>query len=140
MSTPRSQQQPSLAGFPREDFQGFYHRDCAEATGYLRRWCYGAKRSRLQRQQFQFADQAPASLRGGAPPHCRRGALTCPDLASNAVTFTRSARRNFRRALKDRHKRDHDRSQNRITSAGSSPHSVDTWIHAGALAAHMERE
>ena len=29
MSTPRSQQQPSLAGFPREDFQGFYHRDCA---------------------------------------------------------------------------------------------------------------
>jgi len=32
----------------REDFQEFYDRDSVEATGYLRRWCYGAKRSRLQ--------------------------------------------------------------------------------------------
>ena len=64
MSTPRSQQQPSLAGFPREDFQGFYDRDRVEATGYLRRWCYGAKRSRLQRQQLQFADQGPCGAPG----------------------------------------------------------------------------
>ena len=33
----------------REDFQGFYDQpDPATAEAYLRRWCYGAKRSRLQ--------------------------------------------------------------------------------------------
>jgi len=32
----------------REDFQEFYDRDSAEANGYLRRWCYGAKRNHLQ--------------------------------------------------------------------------------------------
>src|SRR5664279_399927 len=32
----------------REDFQEFYDLDTGQAPGYLRRWCYGAKRSRLQ--------------------------------------------------------------------------------------------
>jgi Transposase and inactivated derivatives len=32
----------------REDFQAFYDQDGADAEAYLRRWCYGAKRSRLQ--------------------------------------------------------------------------------------------
>lgn len=31
----------------REDFQAFYDQDPADAQTYLRRWCYGAKRSRL---------------------------------------------------------------------------------------------
>jgi transposase len=32
----------------REDFQAFYDQDPSYAPEYLRRWCYGAKRSRLQ--------------------------------------------------------------------------------------------
>jgi transposase len=32
----------------REDFQAFYDQDPSYAHEYLRRWCYGAKRSRLQ--------------------------------------------------------------------------------------------
>lgn len=32
----------------REDFQTFYDQEGADAEAYLRRWCYGAKRSRLQ--------------------------------------------------------------------------------------------
>ncbi len=32
----------------REDFQTFYDQDPSYAPEYLRRWCYGAKRSRLQ--------------------------------------------------------------------------------------------
>jgi transposase len=32
----------------REDFQAFYDQDPAYAPEYLRRWCHGAKRSRLQ--------------------------------------------------------------------------------------------
>ena len=32
----------------REDFQEFYDLDTGQAPGYLRSWCYGAKRSRLQ--------------------------------------------------------------------------------------------
>jgi transposase len=32
----------------REDFQAFYHQDPSYAPEYLRRWCYGAKRCRLQ--------------------------------------------------------------------------------------------
>ena len=32
----------------REDFQAFYHQDPSYAPDYLRRWCHGAKRSRLQ--------------------------------------------------------------------------------------------
>ena len=32
----------------REDFQAFYDHNPADAQTYLRRWCYGAKRSRLQ--------------------------------------------------------------------------------------------
>jgi hypothetical protein len=32
----------------REDFQAFYDQDPSYAPDYLRRWCYGAKRSRLQ--------------------------------------------------------------------------------------------
>lgn len=32
----------------REDFQAFYDQDGEDAEAYLRRWCYGAKRSRLQ--------------------------------------------------------------------------------------------
>ena len=32
----------------REDFQAFYDQDPSYAPAYLRRWCYGAKRSRLQ--------------------------------------------------------------------------------------------
>jgi transposase len=32
----------------REDFQAFYDQDPSYAEEYLRRWCYGAKRSRLQ--------------------------------------------------------------------------------------------
>ena len=32
----------------REDFQAFYDQDPSYASEYLRRWCYGAKRSRLQ--------------------------------------------------------------------------------------------
>jgi transposase len=32
----------------REDFQAFYAQDSSYAPEYLRRWCYGAKRSRLQ--------------------------------------------------------------------------------------------
>jgi transposase len=32
----------------REDFQAFYDQDPSYAPTYLRRWCYGAKRSRLQ--------------------------------------------------------------------------------------------
>src|SRR5262245_44455057 len=32
----------------REDFQGFYDQPADYAEEYLRRWCYGAKRSRLQ--------------------------------------------------------------------------------------------
>jgi transposase len=32
----------------REDFQAFYDQDPRYAPEYLRRWCYGAKRSRLQ--------------------------------------------------------------------------------------------
>src|ERR671939_516464 len=32
----------------REDFQAFYHQDPSYAPEYLRRWCSGAKRSRLQ--------------------------------------------------------------------------------------------
>jgi len=32
----------------REDFQAFYDQDLSYAPEYLRRWCYGAKRSRLQ--------------------------------------------------------------------------------------------
>ena len=32
----------------REDFQEFYDLDAGQAPGYLRSWCYGAKRSRLQ--------------------------------------------------------------------------------------------
>jgi transposase len=32
----------------REDFQAFYDHSVADAETYLRRWCYGAKRSRLQ--------------------------------------------------------------------------------------------
>jgi transposase len=35
----------------REDFQEFYDLDTAQAPGYLRSWCYGAKRSRLQTDQ-----------------------------------------------------------------------------------------
>lgn len=31
----------------KEDFQAFYDQDPADAEGYLRRWCAGAKRSRL---------------------------------------------------------------------------------------------
>ena len=69
MSTPRSQQQPSLAGFPREDFQGFYHRDRVEATGYLRRWCYGAKRSRLQRPAAPVRRSGPLRRSGAARRH-----------------------------------------------------------------------
>jgi transposase len=32
----------------REDFQAFYDQPDDYAEEYLRRWCYGAKRSRLQ--------------------------------------------------------------------------------------------
>ena len=32
----------------REDFQAFYDQDPSYAPAYLRRWCYGAKRSRLK--------------------------------------------------------------------------------------------
>lgn len=32
----------------REDFQAFYDQDASYGPEYLRRWCYGAKRSRLQ--------------------------------------------------------------------------------------------
>ncbi|MGH4007072.1 MAG: transposase [Pseudonocardiaceae bacterium] len=32
----------------RQDFQAFYDQDPSYAPEYLRRWCYGAKRSRLQ--------------------------------------------------------------------------------------------
>jgi transposase len=32
----------------REDFQAFYDQDPSYAPEYLKRWCYGAKRSRLQ--------------------------------------------------------------------------------------------
>ncbi|MGH3901548.1 MAG: ISL3 family transposase, partial [Pseudonocardiaceae bacterium] len=32
----------------REDFQAFYDQDPSYAPEYLRRWCYGAKRCRLQ--------------------------------------------------------------------------------------------
>jgi transposase len=32
----------------RQDFQAFYDQDSSYAPEYLRRWCYGAKRSRLQ--------------------------------------------------------------------------------------------
>lgn len=32
----------------REDFQAFYDQHPSYAPEYLRRWCYGAKRSRLQ--------------------------------------------------------------------------------------------
>jgi transposase len=32
----------------REDFQAFYDQDPSYGPEYLRRWCYGAKRSRLQ--------------------------------------------------------------------------------------------
>ena len=32
----------------REDFQAFYDQHPSYASDYLRRWCYGAKRSRLQ--------------------------------------------------------------------------------------------
>jgi transposase len=32
----------------REDFQAFYDHNSADAEAYLRRWCYGAKRSRMQ--------------------------------------------------------------------------------------------
>ena len=32
----------------REDFQAFYDQDPSYAPEYLRSWCYGAKRSRLQ--------------------------------------------------------------------------------------------
>ena len=32
----------------REDFQAFYDQPDDSADDYLRRWCYGAKRSRLQ--------------------------------------------------------------------------------------------
>jgi transposase len=32
----------------REDFQALYDQDASYAPEYLRRWCYGAKRSRLQ--------------------------------------------------------------------------------------------
>ncbi|HEY6422309.1 MAG TPA: transposase, partial [Pseudonocardiaceae bacterium] len=32
----------------REDFQAFYDQHPSYAPGYLRRWCSGAKRSRLQ--------------------------------------------------------------------------------------------
>lgn len=32
----------------REDFQAFYDQGADDAEAYLRRWCYGAKRSRLQ--------------------------------------------------------------------------------------------
>jgi len=30
----------------REDFQAFYDHSMDDAETYLRRWCYGAKRSR----------------------------------------------------------------------------------------------
>jgi transposase len=32
----------------REDFRAFYDHSVADAETYLRGWCYGAKRSRLQ--------------------------------------------------------------------------------------------
>jgi transposase len=35
-------------GRRREDFQSFYDQDPSYAPEYLRRWCYGATRSRLQ--------------------------------------------------------------------------------------------
>src|SRR5450755_2169203 len=35
----------------REDFQEFYDRDSVEATGYLRRWRCGAKRSHCSRSR-----------------------------------------------------------------------------------------
>ena len=35
-------------GRGREDFQAFYDQHPSYAPEYLRRWCYGAKRSRLQ--------------------------------------------------------------------------------------------
>ena len=36
----------------REDFQEFYDLDTGQAPGYLRSWCYGAKRSRCHRSRI----------------------------------------------------------------------------------------
>jgi transposase len=38
----------------REDFQAFYDQDPSYAPEYLRRWCYGAKRSRLHRSRTSW--------------------------------------------------------------------------------------
>jgi hypothetical protein len=45
-------------------------------------------RRQLQRQQFQFTDQAPTSLRGRPPPTTLKVLI----LARTAVTFTRHPR------------------------------------------------
>lgn len=49
LTRPSSQLKTARAHRWREDFQGFYDQaDPDTAETYLRRWCYGAKRSRLQ--------------------------------------------------------------------------------------------
>ena len=49
LTRPSMQLKTARAARWRDDFNGFYdHSDPEEAEAYLKRWCYGAKRSRLE--------------------------------------------------------------------------------------------
>ena len=79
----------------REDFQAFYHQPAEYAEQYLRRWCAGAKRSRLQPIK-DFAAMVQRHWDGIVAWHDSRLSNGLPEGINSLVQTAKSRARGYR--------------------------------------------
>jgi transposase len=83
----------------REDFQAFCDQDPSYAPEYLRRWCYGAKRSRLQpiKDFFTLVDKHWDGIIAWHANHLSNGLL---EGISSLVQAAKARARGYRSKIK----------------------------------------
>ncbi|MGH3867116.1 MAG: ISL3 family transposase [Pseudonocardiaceae bacterium] len=108
----------------REDFQAFYDQDPSYAPEYLQRWCYGAKRSRLQPIKDFVAlvekhwDARPRLAH--KPPQQR---------PARRHQLPRPGRQSPRPRLPQQQQNDHHRLPHRSHTPPPHPHQPHTRLH-----------
>jgi hypothetical protein len=108
----------------REDFQAFYDQDPSYAPEYLRRWCSGAKRSRLQpiKDFVTLVEKHWEGIIAWHKNHLSNGPTRRDQLAG-------PGRQSPRPGLPQQNQDDHHRLPHRSQTPPTHPHPSETRLH-----------
>jgi hypothetical protein len=112
----------------RQDFHAFYDQDPRYAPEYLRRWCYGAKRSRLQpiKDFVTLVENHWDGILAWHANHLSNGLLE----GINSLVQAAKARGP---GLPQQNQDDHHRLPHRSQTPATQPHQPHPHIHALTL-------